>query len=147
MLTPENDGIDHINIYIKAQTELGKRLSNFTHSSIILKEGRFASVEGYWYWLQTQDDELKKLTGIAAKNKGRELKKQGKEVWDDMFKIKIAVALLYKVIQDSTLFEMIKQSPNLPLTHYYVFGGKVVKGGSMWVIDIWELIFKLIKEQ
>jgi predicted NAD-dependent protein-ADP-ribosyltransferase YbiA (DUF1768 family) len=143
---PNNDGIDHLNIYIKAKTKLGQKLSNFMYSPLILKEGYFSSIESYWYWLQTQDDSLRNLTGIAAKKKGRELKKQGKEVWDNLFKLKISAALFHKVIQDPELAILIKESLNLPLTHYYVFGGKVVSGKSEWVVEVWELIFKLVKE-
>ena len=35
-IDPSKDGIDHINIYSKGKTELGKYLSNFTYAPIKL---------------------------------------------------------------------------------------------------------------
>src|SRR5882724_14111 len=78
MIDPKNDGIDHINIYSKGATELGRALSNFAHSPVKLKDGNFASLEGYWYWLLSNKDAkaeiLRKLYGWEAKKAGRELK-------------------------------------------------------------------------
>jgi len=53
--TPETDGIDHINVYSKAKTDLGKFLSNFTYAKIKTQDGIFSSIEGYWYWLLSSD--------------------------------------------------------------------------------------------
>ena len=145
MHDPKNDGKDHINIYAYGGTELGRKLSNFAHSPMFLKEGSFNSIEAYWYWLQTGDDDLRKLSGKLAKDHGRKSMKTMAK-WDPMIKLKIASALLHKVIQNPEIFDMIKSAPDLPLDHYYVFKDKQVKGAAMWVIEIWELIFKMIKE-
>lgn len=50
-LNPNKDGIDHINVYSGSRTELGKMLSNFYHFEIETKDGKFQSVEAYWFWL------------------------------------------------------------------------------------------------
>lgn len=51
MLDPTKDGIDHINVYSKGKTALGRFLSNFAETDLETKDGHFASVEAYWYWL------------------------------------------------------------------------------------------------
>ena len=47
MINPQNDGVDHINIYSKGLTELGRFLSNFEHILITTEDGDFNSIEGY----------------------------------------------------------------------------------------------------
>ena len=51
ILTPQNDGITHINVYSKGKTTLGRWLTNFAHTPIDTIDGHFESIEGYWYWL------------------------------------------------------------------------------------------------
>lgn len=51
MIDHNKDGIDHINIYSKGRTALGRFLSNFAQAEIETEDGEFASIEGYWYWL------------------------------------------------------------------------------------------------
>ena len=49
---PMNDGVDHINVYSKGATELGRFLTNMNNIPVNTKHGRFQSVEGYWHWLK-----------------------------------------------------------------------------------------------
>lgn len=61
-----NDGIDHINIYSKARTALGRSLSNFAYSPIDLDTyGRFNSVEAFWYFLRVVEI-LEQITSSKA---------------------------------------------------------------------------------
>ena len=69
------DGIDHINIYSRGHTELGQYLSNFAYTPIQTEDGRFYSIEGYWYWLNTHNDKLRLLYGFKARSFGKELDK------------------------------------------------------------------------
>ena len=64
IFTPSTDGIDHINIYSKGKTSLGRWLSNFAKSPIETEDGHFDSIEGYWYWywLSSKDDTLRALS-------------------------------------------------------------------------------------
>lgn len=139
MINPNNDGIDHINIYSQGKTELGKMLSNFYHYHIKTKDEDFESVEGYWYWLGIEDCEekevLRKLYGYNAKKIGNELKKKYKPRIDDDFENKILNAIWYKVKRNTNLFT--NNIKNLPLEHYYNFGGKVVnvKDKYAWMIE------------
>lgn len=132
---PKKDGVDHINVYSKGNTLLGRFLSNFTEQPFNHPEdGKFNSVEGYWYWLSSKDDKLRKLSGYEAKKYGREI---GAKDWleDEEFKRKIKLAIKTKINSNETMKKLLKNS-DLPLTHYYVYGDKVVdvKEGK-WITD------------
>lgn len=134
-LNPDMDGVDHINIYSKGKTELGRMLSNFAKTPFVHPvDGQFMSIEGYWYWLSTKDDNLRHKWGFDAKAYGRQVK--GSDWSDDPeFKSKIKQAITIKITQDKDLARQLRES-TLPFVHYYVFKGHVVvpKDGE-WIID------------
>lgn len=141
----DNDGIDHINVYSKGKTELGRWLSNFTYSPFEHPDhGWFASVEGYWYWLKTgmRYESLRTLHGFAAKKQGRKYP----TVRQDDFEKFIEKALYAKVIQHPDKIPLIGSS-NLPFMHYYVYNDVIhhVDGG-VWIMEILEDIRDLIKQ-
>lgn len=115
MYGPETDGVDHINIYSKGKTEIGRKLSNFALFPFTCEDGKFNSIEGYWYWLSCKDDRLRQLHGFAAKKLGRELRAPD-YVKDESFKQSIIKATQIKL--DAIKNELINL--NLPLRHYYV---------------------------
>ena len=138
IIDPEKDGIDHVNVYSKGKTWLGRKLSNFADTPFTHPDhGRFRSVEGYWYWWSCRDDSLRGLHGFEAKKKGRELRGDD---WNssDEFKIDILTALSSKLTAHSSILSTL-QEEGLPLKHYYVYGGKVVepKEGK-WIIEFFE---------
>lgn len=143
---PKNDGIDHINCYSKAKTELGQLCSNLAHTPFVHPEdGAFESIEAYWYWLtfKASHDELRHLYGFEAKKAGARLKKETlKENIPHVpfFEKKIKQAILYKFEQNAHLAEILKES-TLPLTHYYYWPGKndddakIIYPGYSWITD------------
>ncbi len=139
-MNPANDGIDHINLYSKGKTELGRFLSNFTKSPIDLPEGTFASIEGYWYWLATDHpdkDKLRTLYGYQAKKVGREL---GAPDWIDTeeFRQKIKHAIVLKLLANEKYHTQLVNT-TVPFTHYYVYGDKVVDvPKAKWMLDFLE---------
>jgi hypothetical protein len=134
-MNPNDDGITHINVYSNGHTDLGRFLSNFAHTPIVTIDGRFESIEGYWYWLLSGDERLRELYGWDAKRIGREVSKgdwlkkpEHKEAICNAITIKIMGAAPYMIdlFKDSTL----------PFVHYYVFGDKVVEPErGKWVIE------------
>lgn len=134
-ILPLEDGDTHINIYSKGYTMLGRMLSNFAHTPFIHPEdGPFASVEGYWYWLGCKNDSLRTVSGFAAKKLGRQL---GASDWQDTeeFKRKIKLAIKAKLDQNPQILKDLKAS-ELPLTHYYFYGTKVVAvPEGDWIIE------------
>ncbi len=116
---PSQEGETHINIYSKSKLELGRLLSNFAYSPFQCEDGRFNSVEGYWYWLNTKDERLKKLYGFDAKKLGRELVKN--EIDTEEFQSKIKSAITNKIYQNPKIKHLLNES-SLPLDHYYYYG-------------------------
>lgn len=139
---PENDGVDHINIYSQGKTELGKWLTNFAYSPIdILEHGKFNSIEGYWYWLGTKDERLRRLSGWEAKRLGKTL--EAKEV--DGFEDLIRKAIDIKLKSSPQKMKEFAAS-NLPFDHYYVFGGLKKDAGYKWILEHFENRRTLLKD-
>lgn len=148
----KNDGIDHINIYSKAKTELGRLLSNFSYSPVDLGEdGKFDSIEGYWYWLlcnHQHKDKLRTAWGAEAKELGRFLNAQDwptdKSEW---FELKIKRALLKKAESNARIQKLLIET-NLPFYHYYVHKNKVskVSGATDWFVLAWMKIREYYQE-
>lgn len=139
MINPNNDGIDHINIYSKGKTELGRMLTNFSKFPIQTKAGSFMSVEGYWYWLNIEPceerEQLRKCYGFWAKKTGKEILQTKQRVLDDEFEHKILLAIWYKFRRNAHL--ILPEYRELPFYHYYNYGGKVidVTGKYPWMIE------------
>lgn len=143
-LDPKDDGVTHINIYSQGKTDLGKALSNFSHHPFCHPEhGLFASVEGYWYWLTRQDDDLRHLYGFKAKELGRSLP-EVKQWHPHQFEGYVCQALDAKLEKHSEIMEQLKASV-LPLEHYYAkyYGDKLrvtePRGGE-WLLAHFEKI-------
>ena len=119
---PIDEGIDHINIYSRSDTPLGRALSNFFRWNFFHPEyGEFQSIEGFYYWLLTGQScpELRVLYGFKAKKRGMELEKNRRV--DDKFKEELQYAIYLKVVQCTYLQELLLESveDDLPFTHYY----------------------------
>jgi len=121
---PEDDGITHINVYSKGSTSLGRKLSNFAlipfeHP----KYGSFDTIEGLWHWLSTgkQFAFFRRLTGYQAKTTAASLAK----ITCPTFEEDIRVAIQQKIACNEALRREL-MSCDLPLTHYYNYGGKVI---------------------
>lgn len=130
------DGIDHINVYSKGKTELGRLLTNFSNVGFYHPGfGKFASVEGFWYWAATgmKHDQLRNLVGFKAKEEGRKHPK----VQNDSFHQHIEEAIRFKIEQDPDLFNKFIES-TLPFAHYYVYGNypnfkAIEDASSVWL--------------
>lgn len=148
---PENDGIDHINIYSKGQTELGRLLSNFAHTPFTMKWlGDFESVEGFWYYMLSHPladaEHLRTLHGFSAKKAGKELPLVVmSEALEEQFRDYIRQAFEAKVYQNEKVYELLRES-TLPFTHYYVFNGEKKEAGYEWQMEFWEELRKEVKK-
>jgi len=119
-LHPSLDGEKHINVWSKGNTELGRLLSNFTHTPFAHpRYGPFHSMEGFWYWLSTgqQHDDLRFVWGHLAKKIG----KQYPRVKTLNFEETICEGHYYKIIQTPGLAQRFAYS-TLPFYHYYWYG-------------------------
>lgn len=117
---PLTEGVDHINVYSKSKTEVGKLLSNFAHTPFELDgAGQFASIEAYWYWLKTgsKHEQLRNLHGFKAKEIGQKLDPEYVDGFDDF----IDKAIEAKIMQNPSILTML-QTCTLPFMHYYTYG-------------------------
>lgn len=109
-LHPKFDGITHLNVYTKAKTKLGLRLTNFSHDPFwhpLL--GQFESSEGLHYFLKTgrKFKEFRTLWGYKAKELGVELCRDANNiVLDYQFDWMFRIGLVAKITQNADLFEM-----------------------------------------
>jgi hypothetical protein len=132
------DGVDHINIYSKGKTPIGRWLSHFTFAPFVHPRfGKFFSVEGFWYWrlsaYTAESERLRVLCGYSAKQYGRELTR----VIDpdsDGFKEDIVDAEIAKLDAHPKQREEFLAT-TLPLVHYYEYQSGRVLGSGQWVIE------------
>jgi Domain of unknown function (DUF4326) len=149
---PETDGIDHVNIYSKGRTRLGRMLSNFAPIGFIHPTlGVFRSVEAFWYYTSRENppESLRQLFGFEAKKVGKELaKKMNVSNHHELVK----QAITCKIYQNPDLKQRLIDC-DLPLAHYYVFGGgpdAVVRDEERyaWITEyIVQIRENLIKQQ
>lgn len=135
-MRPDTDGINHINIYSKGKTELGKFLSHFHGHYIETEDGGFECLEGYWYWLYFRDDVFQIMDGLAAKLHAHELGKRRfrGDISPEEHMAKILRATTIKL--DTAPAEIRTQLINnkLPFIHAYNRSGAYSFQSSMDVI-------------
>ena len=143
---PERDGIDHINIFSKGKTELGRWMTNFAKQTINCPtHGVFDSVEGFWYWLKTgkQHDVLRYLHGAEAKVEGKRYERV--EMDEQEFNRQILL-MINKKIRGNPRMRLQLANCTLPFTHYYVYNGVVKHAGYEWITEHWDRIRRRLQE-
>lgn len=153
-----NDGVDHINIYSKGKTTLGRCLSNFANLGVDfalgdLEEfadyGKFATLEGLWYYLKLEyllesgvmpySQERVVTKKFREMTSGSDIKKIGKDIFakyqhhlpeqNEFLKLVhhheevMKYAYWLKISQNPIVAELLKESGDITLTHYYVGKG------------------------
>ena len=123
-ITPEEDGVTHINVYTKGKTGLGRGLSNLSSVSFTIPGvGSFRSMEAYWYWVKTgkQFGHLMKMSGFEAKQEGKQLPTIKSPTFED----DILDGHLWR-LKCSPMLTHCLSTCRLPLVHYYNYGSKVI---------------------
>lgn len=161
-IDPDLDGVEHINVYSKGKTLLGRDLTNFATVPFYHPTyGKFNTIEGLWYYLRlhllslpfsTEErdvfETLRVLDGYKCKRLGKdELKRIPPEAWEGFpevdFRAEIKLGIESKLEQNDEMLHALLQDP-LPLVHYYCYGKpgkwKVQPAGNQWVIDHIEFI-------
>ena len=117
---PQREGIDHINIYTRSSTRLGKLASNMGPVSFVHPDhGYFKTMEHFWYWLGTgKTESLREIENpFNVKAAGKTLPK----VFVENFPEQIETAIRLKVAQSEELTRLLKEN-TLPFAHYYYYG-------------------------
>lgn len=134
LMTPDTEGQNHINIYSKSKTVLGRYLSHFQEAEINTQDGLFMSIEAYWYWLKYRDEDLRTLSGYEAKTYGSSLAKHRTPMLSpdtEEFKNKILFATNNKLNNMPDILRSQLAESRLPLIHAYVHQGKYTFQNSM----------------
>lgn len=121
-INPKLDGVEHINIWAKGATWLGKFLSHRTLCELNLPEGRFLCVSAYWYHLTCKEDSrLSHVNGWETELLAAQLtalpKKQQLPAAELQAKIKKA---LDAKIKWSDYWQEEFTESELPFLHYYL---------------------------
>lgn len=149
MFTPKDDGVTHINVYSKARTGIGLKLSNFYSSPTGIyyrtPHGPFKTLEGYYHYLRILDminlcnlnttvellcpdiQQLKDADGAVAIKVGRRIKNSVFSTYNHRpkeptheFTVFFTIALINKLGTDNIGVELGEViAKGLPLTHYY----------------------------
>lgn len=132
------DGVDHINVYSKGKTSLGRWLSHFTFAPFEHPTfGKFFSVEGFWYWRLAEEsiarDRLRTLSGYSAKKYGRGLVRV-EDSDSAEFRRDIVDAEIAKLDAHEEWREKFLES-TIPLIHYYEYPSGRILGAGQWVIE------------
>lgn len=144
------DGKNHINIYSKGRTVLGRALSNFSYNKFTHDTlGSFSSMEGLYYYLSTglKHDNLRRLTGFAVKNMGKKLPRIEMDGEKFVELLRLGCRCVYRDnprIHELILDQVIEnKGVVVPFVHYYSYGDKLVfPKGNEWLIEEWTDIRK-----
>ena len=120
---PREEGLNHINVYSKSQTSLGRALSNFFFSPFIHPVyGKFNTMEGFYCYLLTGNlnEDLRDMKGAEAKAWGKHAIAIRKI--DAKFKKEIQEGIAHKIIQNVYIQKLLLASGNLMIRHYYFYG-------------------------
>ena len=148
-IDPNEDGITHLNVYSQGKTELGRLLTNFALTPFKHPDyGRFASMEGFWYWLSTgqKHDRLRRAHGAIAKKIGRSLER----VPCTNFKEEIEKAIRVKIKQTPEIIRLMRLQKPLPLKHYYVYhmtkksSSVIEKPEHNWQLEVMDMIWQIV---
>lgn len=146
----EGDGIDHINIWDAAETELGEVLSHsyqlkFHHTMF----GSFNSIETFWYYIQSKerDDQIRSLSGRILKSFANDRSKIT-ICFITNFKAIIADAQWQRISSMQPLVDELVKS-TLPFDCYYINAQSGIKTRPImykWICAAMEEIRKALKE-
>ena len=143
----KKDGEDHINIWEKAETPLGRFLAHGTntpfHHPVF---GMFNNVECFWHYIRSEerDDRIRTMSNVS-----------GKKFSENFTSVK--VPNFYAVIMDTNWVKL-KEYPDkmlalkeneLPLEMYYLYknsGAAIRPMFAVWVLQGFEEIQRALKE-
>lgn len=143
----KGDGVDHINVWEDAVTEMGRMLSHrheasFNHSHF----GRFKTIEGFDNYIQSveKDDRLRYMSGSPLSY----LAKQLTHVPILYFRAILVDTYYQRIKQDKVLADLFVNS-TLPFDLYYIVkktGIKVRPARALWFAEGLEEIRRAMQE-
>jgi hypothetical protein len=137
---------DHINIWSKSTTALGRVLSNFAHTPFVLDGVHYASVEALWYVLHGASlDVLAPLHGWEAKQEGS--KRRTRQPPQSLLRQEVIRGFEAKLLYNPHIASLLLDSGALPFRHYYQYEDKIVdQPRHQWQCDYWMLCREVLRE-
>ncbi|ODS32165.1 MAG: Bacteriophage protein GP30.3 [Candidatus Scalindua rubra] len=137
---PKNDGINHINVYLRGKTKKGRILSNFAKTPFKLYGRQFQSVESFYQSHLSYHEDIRERISKSRSSKARYYRKveikDGDPVitWDErviiyksrLWEEEIKKAIKAKIYQNLKVKRALLATGDLPLTNYCVKQGKVI---------------------
>ncbi len=143
-IEPDKDGVDHVNIYTRGATALGRSLSNLYECNIEHPYfGHFRTLEGLWFYMKTgfREDSFRLIKGLAARELGKKMDTEFYPLFSKMFKL----GMLEKLERNPQLQQDLVTN-ELPLLHYYVYNKAVInQDRHQWQLDYWMLLRAALK--
>ena len=136
---PDGDGSDHINIYSKGATSLGRALTNMSAIPVDIPDvGMFNTMENYWHWLATGGihEKLREVGPFEAKK----LVKSYPKVVNPNFIDLIKEALIQRFYQGPPEVIRAFVRSTKPFAHYYHYGTdeSVMYTRHDWLVKFFE---------
>lgn len=168
------DEKNHIKVYSKAKSELGRELSNFAHTPFIYNELEFASVEAWWHWYKLSNakmtglfkdmnvvseeelDHLRTLDGpdvyrngeiisLGAKSEGSRLAKKYEGLAMASPNKAVLKPIYYLKLANSARLKDMLVNSTLPFYHYKDNIGDYMNTHYQWTADLWDEIRSELK--
>lgn len=151
------DGEDHINVWDDAETQLGKLLAHSAAVSFVHPHfGKFASVKGLWFYLQSSTGNVafKSLTGTKLDKLKKQEAENGRLSRSVIhFQALIIEATQLKVEQNQNIEELLRDS-DLPFDCYFYYidretrmkGERTRLGFAPWLLRGMEEIRSAVKD-
>lgn len=148
-IVPAKDGVDHINIYSKGKTSLGRALTNMFQFTFEYNGCTFHSVEQAWHYFKFLDINPLVAQHILSLENSYDCLKYARAnsvpetvafVQTDAFRNRIKDVIITRLQADDALRVQLKNSV-LPFKHYFVYGADAVRDQSdkySWLIQIFE---------
>lgn len=144
------DGKDHINAASSGATELGRHLStyhnaNFKHSIC----GPFVSMEGFMWYISTENDKFRNCSGHAAATAGRKLNIRGKRATTHAFYTAAVADGYWQYVNGNEHLKQLMIESTLPFDMYSVneeTGFPIRIGHAEWLCHTFELIRQALQQ-
>lgn len=144
------DGADHINCTSRGVTKLGNQLATQAIGHFVHRDaGPFNTIEGFIWFLKTENDVFRSLSGLASHLTGRGLKKGNcVHIRHDLLMLLTADAYWQRIEQNPALKKTVLQS-DAPFDMYNVDqnGVRMRLFNGQWLVHILELIRDALKNE
>ena len=145
------DGVTEINCSSRGRTELGCLLSTFGMPDdlqyIRTPHGLFKTIEGYWHYLGSQYEGLRRMSGYQAHQWAQANPNQFTRMPTEKFNYYIEQAVRYKIDHSAYLQHLLSVN-DLPFVYYHISKGVAAESyGYNFFIELLNKISVEIKEK